>query len=75
MPISRARSVAVVMQKRKKAPAPPPAGAGELLAMESVTQETSKPIPVISLFGHKYPVASRWTWEKLLQPVVEKVKA
>ena len=72
MPISRARTVLVVMQKKRK-PAPPPegGGGGELLSVQEPTQ--GEPIPVIELFGSKINLCSRWTWEKLLQPIVEKV--
>jgi len=74
MPISRARTVAVVMQKKRK-PAPPPAGGGggELMAVQEPTQ--GEPIPTVELFGHKFDLCSRWTWERLLQPIIEKVTA
>ena len=73
MPISKTRRVVMLQKKRKKAAGAPAGGGGELM-MQTETTEVD-PIPVVELFGSKINLCSRWTWEKLLQPVVERIKA
>jgi len=65
------------MQKKRKPAPPPEGGGGELMAAGFEPQEPTQgePIPVVSLFGSKINLCSRWTWERLLQPIIEKVKA
>jgi hypothetical protein len=36
--------------------------------------ELASEIPVVELFGHKFDLCSKFTWEKILQPLKELVK-
>jgi hypothetical protein len=59
---------------KAKMPLPEPVTVARVDWSVPAELELASEIPVVELFGHKFDLCSKFTWEKILQPLKELVK-